>query len=108
MGYLMVWVTTETREEADQIAKEVVGKRLAACAQVSGPITSWFWWKGRIENSMEFRLILKTREALFPRLEEAVKRVHAYETPQIVALPMTVMSDDFRQWLDLETQAEAL
>ncbi len=59
--FIQVITTVETREDAERIAKAMVESRLAACAQVAGPITSTYWWKGRIEDATEWQCLLKTR-----------------------------------------------
>lgn len=101
--YLQVFTTLEKREDAARIAKEVVEKRLAACAQVIGPITSSYWWEGRVETAEEWLCLMKTGKSLYPRLEKALKGVHPYEVPEIVAVPIVAGNADYLSWLNRET-----
>ncbi|MCX8035730.1 MAG: divalent-cation tolerance protein CutA [Candidatus Sumerlaeia bacterium] len=103
--YMQVTTTTETREQAGQIARGVVERRLAACAQIIGPITSTYWWKGRVETSDEWMVVMKTRAALLPQLQEAIRSLHTYEVPEIVAVPIAAGNPAYLQWLTEETSA---
>jgi periplasmic divalent cation tolerance protein len=101
--YVQVFTTVEKREDADRIALTVVQKRAAACSQVLGPIRSTYWWKGKVEETGEWLCVMKTRRDLFPALEEEIKRLHPYEVPEIVALPIVAGSAPYLQWIDEET-----
>jgi len=81
----------------------VVGKRLAACAQITGPVSSTYWWKGALESADEWRIDFKTRSKLYPALEQALKAVHPYDTPEIVAVPIGAGYDRYIAWLGNET-----
>lgn len=105
--YVQVLTTTQTKGDARKIAAEMVRKRLAACAQVVGPIESTYWWKGTVETSQEWLCILKTRRDLFDRLEGAVREIHPYEVPEIIATPIVAGSDDYLRWLDDELSGKA-
>jgi len=98
--YIQVITTAETEEDANRIAQTLVEKRLAACAQVSGPITSTYWWKGRLETAREWQCVAKSCGALFQRIREAILKVHPYDVPEILALPVTAGSPDYLRWLD--------
>ena len=100
--YIQVYTTTENEDDARMIAQRVVGKRLAACAQVVGPITSTYWWKGAIEEAEEWLCIMKSRKNLYDRLEEAILSVHPYDVPEIVAVPIVSGNQKYLQWLDKE------
>ena len=100
--YLQVITTTETREQAETIARSVVEKRLAACAQIVGPISSTYWWKDKIETADEWLLLLKSRNDLYPDLEQAIRNIHPYEVPEIVALPIAHGSASYLQWMGAE------
>jgi periplasmic divalent cation tolerance protein len=101
--YIQVFTTAEKREDADRIALSVVQKRVAACAQVLGPIRSTYWWKGKVEKAGEWLCVMKTRQDLFPALEKEIRTVHPYEVPEIVALPIVAGSASYLQWIDEET-----
>ena len=100
--YIQVVTTAETKEDADSIAETVVRQRLAACAQVLGPIRSTYWWKEKIETSEEWLCQMKSREGLFPALEKAILEVHPYEVPEILALPVLTGHQPYLQWMDEE------
>jgi periplasmic divalent cation tolerance protein len=101
--YIQVFTTVEKREDADRIASSVVNKRVAACAQVTGPIRSTYWWKGKVEQTEEWLLMMKTREALFSVLEKEIKAIHPYEVPEIIALPIVAGSESYLHWMEEET-----
>ena len=101
--YIQVFTTVEKREDAERIASSVVNKRVAACAQVIGPIRSTYWWKGKVEQAEEWLLMMKTREALFSVLEKEIKAIHPYEVPEIIALPIVAGSQSYLKWIEGET-----
>lgn len=102
--FIQVSTTTGKREEAERISQEIVGKRLAACVQVIGPVTSYYRWKGNQEKAEEWLLIIKTKNDLYPRLEEAIKKMHSYEVPEIVAVPVVAGSREYLDWIKTETR----
>ena len=101
--YIQVFSTANKREDADRIASTVVRKRVAACAQILGPIQSTYWWKGEVEEAAEWLCVMKTRSDLFSALEKEIKNIHPYEVPEIVALPIVAGSKSYLQWIDEET-----
>jgi len=97
----VVLVTCGSEEEASRIARALVGERLAACANIlDSPVRSVYRWKGRIETAMEHLLVIKTRRARLRALEAAVKRLHSYQTPEIIALPVAEGSSEYLTWLE--------
>lgn len=104
MSAIFVYVTVAAEEEARTIAKTVVMDRLAACANILPGMKSLYHWQGRLEENAETVLILKTRESLFPALEERVRELHSYETPCIVALPVANANPAFLDWILAETK----
>ena len=86
------------------IAGALVGRRLAACANLMAPCTSLYHWKGAVEQAAEVPLVLKTRAGLFPALVAAARALHPYETPAIMAQPLVAVNDDYRDWLLAETR----
>jgi periplasmic divalent cation tolerance protein len=97
--YIQVSTTTAKKADADRIAKAIVARKLAACAQVLGPITSTYWWKGRMEVAREWLCIFKTTSARYRQLEKAIRSLHPYETPEIVAVPIVRGSKDYLAWI---------
>jgi periplasmic divalent cation tolerance protein len=96
---LQVTTTTGTRDVAERIAAELVDLRLAACAEVSGPITSTFRWQGAIENAEEWRCSAKTTRRHLAAIGEVLKRLHPYELPELVATPIVGGSEAYLKWL---------
>lgn len=95
----MVIVTTSSKKEAQNIVTELLKKRLVACGNIIGPISSSFWWKGNIENSEEFFIFMKSQMSLFKRLEHEILELHSYETPEIVVLPIIKGSKPYLNWI---------
>jgi periplasmic divalent cation tolerance protein len=104
-GFIQVTTTTATREDAERIARALVEKRLAACVQIVGPITSIYRWKGKIETTGEWLCLIKGRQEGFGAIERAIRSLHPYETPEIVAVPITAGSQGYLDWLRDETTA---
>ena len=100
---IQVVTTTPTRDVAQQIASSLVERKLAACAQVAGPITSTYRWKGKVESAEEWLCVVKTRRDLYGAVEAAIRGVHPYEVPEILALPVLDGSADYLTWLKEET-----
>jgi len=106
-GFVEVWVNCPDAETARRLADRAVEARLAACANILGEIESTFHWKGAVERSREVPLVLKTRAARFGEVEALIRAGHPYETPGIVALPVTALNADYAAWLDRETGDDA-
>ncbi|KPL08061.1 hypothetical protein AMJ85_08975 [candidate division BRC1 bacterium SM23_51] len=100
--YIQVFTTTETKNDAHRIARTIVEKRLAACGQIIGPITSIYWWKGKIETAEEWICVLKSSMQLYEELETAVREIHSYDVPEILAVPITAGSQSYLDWLSKE------
>jgi len=100
---IQVSTTIDKKEDAERISKAIVENRLAACVQISGPITSIYWWKDNMEETEEWLLTMKTRKEIYPRLEQAIKNFHPYEVPEIVAVPIIAGSKDYLDWVEKET-----
>jgi len=101
---IQVVTTTETKDEAEAIGRALVEKRLAACVQVVGPISSIYWWEGEVEAADEYLCLIKSSSAAYEELEAAIKQLHPYETPEILALPVAVGSADYLRWLQKEVK----
>jgi periplasmic divalent cation tolerance protein len=96
---IVVLVTVGSQEEGERLATAVVGEQLAACVNVVGPIESIYRWKGAVQHDHEVLLILKTRAELFEDLAARIRALHAYETPEVIALPITAGSAAYLDWL---------
>ena len=96
---IVVLVTAANREEANQIAEVLVSARLAACVQILPEIESVYRWQGEVKREQEILLLAKTSRARFEELECRVRALHSYETPEIIALPITAASEPYLKWL---------
>lgn len=103
--YWQVVTTAADRETALRLAERAVNARLAACAQVLGPVASVYWWQGQLDRAEEWQCLLKTREDVYPRLEALLRAEHPYQVPEILALPVEAGSADYLAWLDGELEA---
>jgi periplasmic divalent cation tolerance protein len=101
---LIVTTTFEERQQAEKLAAILLQERLIACGQISGPVTSSYWWKGALTTSTEFILSMKTTEEHYERLEKTIQAHHPYEVPEIVAVPIVHLSDDYKAWMQQELQ----
>lgn len=97
--YVMVITTTSSRQDADNIAKYLLEKRLAACIQILGSITSSYWWNDEICTDEECLCLIKTSQKNYETLEKAIREIHPYETPEVIALPILAGSQDYLSWL---------
>ena len=96
---IAVFITAANSEEAGELAEMLVSKRLAACVQVMREMQSVFRWQGKIEWQREILLIAKTLASKFAEIEREVTKLHSYETPEIVAFPLTNVSRPYLEWL---------
>jgi periplasmic divalent cation tolerance protein len=96
---IVVLMTAANAEEAEQIASMLIEARLAACVQILPPIKSIYRWKGELVRENEVLLSAKTTREKFAELDRAVRAIHSYETPEIVALPVAAISDAYLEWL---------
>lgn len=104
MTAVLVYVTASSREEAEIIARSVVGDRLAACANILSDVTSYFWWEGGVQAEQEVSLILKSREHLVEPLTAKIKELHSYDCPCVVAVQISQGNPDFLEWIAAETK----
>src|SRR6266498_2482939 len=96
---IVVLMTAASSNEANRIAEVLVDKRLAACVQILPEIQSVYRWKDKVERESEVLLLAKTTCARFDELDRAVREIHSYENPEIVALPITAASEPYLRWL---------
>ena len=103
---MVVLITTSSYEEGRKIAEALIAQKKAACVNIVPKVDSIFTWKGKIEESEESMLIVKTRAKLFPDVVTLVKWLHSYEVPEIIALPIIEGNPDYLEWIDKETVAK--
>ena len=98
-SFLVVLSTFPTLSKAKQISKLLVGKRLAACVNILGPASSFFWWKGKVDRAREYLLVIKTKTSRFNRLKSFLEKHHPYSVPEIIALPIRRGNSPYLGWL---------
>jgi periplasmic divalent cation tolerance protein len=96
---ILVFTTFEEKEEALQLSRILLEKRLIACAQIDSPVDSLYWWDGVIEQAKEYRLVMKSRQALWEELEQEIRSCHSYDVPEILAVPVSAISSNYQKWL---------
>lgn len=101
-----VATTTADRADAERIAAALVAKQLAACVHVSGPIESTYRWKGQIETTQEWVCTIKTTREAYPQVEQAIRALHSYDEPEIVALPIVAGSAGYLKWLEESVRSD--
>lgn len=99
---ITVWTTCESRLDADKIANALVEARLAACVNIV-PVSSIYRWKGKVEHAEELLLLIKTRRPLFGKLRAALERLHPYDVPELIALPIADGLEAYLDWIEKET-----
>jgi len=96
----VVFVTCPTLALARKIARVVIGKHLAACVNIIlSPVDSFYTWKGKLEKAIEYLLVMKTTAKRLAELEREVGRLHGYDVPEFIALPITEGSTKYLSWL---------
>ena len=99
---IVILCTCGSPDEAEKIARELVSQRLAACVSIVAGVRSLYRWKGAIEDSQETILLIKSTRELFPRLKSELARLHNYEVPEIIALPVVDGAEPYLAWMDAE------
>jgi periplasmic divalent cation tolerance protein len=97
---IQVVTTVPDQDHAQRIAQALVTERLAACVQVSGPITSTYRWQGAVETNQEWVCSAKTERVKFEAVEQAICRLHPYDVPEIVATPIVAVSNSYLVWFE--------
>jgi periplasmic divalent cation tolerance protein len=106
--YRVVLVTCATLEEARKIARDVVEKGLAACVNiVTHAVESFYSWEGKLEDSSEYLLIMKTTQDRLDELEKQTLALHSYETPEFIVLPVLAGSEEYLKWLAESVQPKS-
>jgi periplasmic divalent cation tolerance protein len=98
--YILVLITASSMEEGEKIAGALVEEGLAACCNIIPGIRSVFKWKGEVCKENEALLIVKSKASVFKKLEERVKKLHSYEVPEIIAIPIEAGLKDYLKWVD--------
>lgn len=99
---ILVYTTFPSVESAESVCGQLLSWRLIACANIRGPMTSLYWWKGKIEKATEIPAILKTQKSRLSTLFDRIKTLHPYEVPCMIALPVEKVNRDYELWLKAE------
>jgi periplasmic divalent cation tolerance protein len=100
--FIQITTTTARKDEAQRLAEALVSRRLAACVQVIGPITSSYWWQGKIETAEEWQCVAKTERDRFDMLAATIRELHSYDTPEILAVPVVAGDAKYLAWMKEE------
>ena len=98
-NFIIIMVTCPSRKEALDVSGRLLAKRLIACANIMPGVESKFWWKGKLDSAAEVLVMGKTVKKNFKKIETEIKRMHSYEVPEIIAVPITAGSRDYLDWI---------
>jgi periplasmic divalent cation tolerance protein len=104
---LLVLTHLPDRVAAERLARSLIDQRLAACVNIGAAVTSLYHWRGQVEMVEEIPLAVKTTRAVYPRLEAAMRALHPYELPEIVAVTVEQGLSEYLAWVDTETRSSA-
>ena len=104
MAVIAVLTNLPDSESAFNLAREVVHLRLAACANVLAPVTSFYRWEGREEQAAEYPVLLKSTAGCYPELEAAIRARHPYSVPEIIAWPVAQGLPAYLAWVEDEVR----
>jgi periplasmic divalent cation tolerance protein len=96
--------TVGSKEEAQTIAQTLVGRQLAACVNILGPVESVYRWKGEVESNTEFLLLIKTTAEHFGSVQEALSELHSYELPECIAVNIESGNPEYLDWIENSVQ----
>ena len=96
---VVIMVTASSRRECRKIARRLIDEKLAACVNITQPVQSMYRWEGKVEQSKEFLMLIKTRRDVFPQVMTEISLVHSYHTPEIICLPIIDGSPNYLQWI---------
>jgi len=102
---IVVFSTCCSEEEAGKIARALVEQHLAACVNIVPGVRSIYRWKGEIEDTAEWMMIIKSRRDLMDQLRVAISNIHTYEVPELLAVPVVDGSESYLSWLDRELES---
>lgn len=98
--FCLIYTSTDSKDNADELSKELINTGLIACANIYSNVNSIYRWQGNIENADEFVIILKTRTEHFPTIEKIIQEKHSYTCPAILQIPIMNINANYKDWLD--------
>ena len=102
---IVVFTNVPDNATATALAQALLDERLAACVNVGEPIDSMYHWRGAIETAREVPVAIKTRAALYSHVEAAIRKIHPYDTPEIIAIPVAAGDERYLDWIAAETRS---
>lgn len=103
---IVVMITCSSKREAVKIKEVLLKKRKVACVNIISGVDSFFWWKGKIDSSLEVLLLAKTKKKMLKEIITLVKKIHSYEVPEIIALPVIGGNKNYLKWIEREVLGE--
>ena len=107
MKMIEIWINCPDYETANRISEALINCRLVACSNIFPEINSSYHWQGNVERESEVPLVVKTRKEFFSMVADSVSRLHPYETPSIIGVPVELVNEDYLAWVYAETQQES-
>ena len=98
--YSVVFVTSPSVKEAKDLARALLGAKLAACVNIIKGVHSLFWWQGKVDECQEALLVIKTKQEDFSRIRTLVERLHSYEVPEVISVSLKDIAPKYRRWLN--------
>ena len=97
---VLIFITTSTKKEAEKIANALLNRKKAACVSILPGVNSFFWWQGKIDSASEALLVVKTKSGLLDDIVKLVKKLHSYDVPEIIALPIIGGNEEYLEWIN--------
>ena len=104
MSYCIINCTVENKSTAVEISKKLLSKKLIACCSIIPSVLSVYHWKGEVKEDNEVLMVMKTETELFSAIEEEIKKMHSYDIPEIICIPIINGNREYLDWVDKETK----
>lgn len=108
MEYIIIYCTVPNQKEGKEIAKFLVAKKLVACANIIEKVESIYTWDSQVCDEKESMMIIKTKKDLFHQVNSVIQKLHSYEVPEVIAIPIIMGDDKYLNWIDMETGVSAI
>ena len=102
--FIKISTTLPKRSDAIKIAEMLAQKKLSACTQIIGPMESVFRWRGKLRKAKEWLCLIKTKKSLYKKVENEIKKIHPYDVPEIVAVPIIEGNREDLKWVSKEAK----
>ena len=102
--YTVLFITTANTEEAQRISSMLLNQKKAACVNIVPKVSSLFWWQDKLDSAQESLLIVKTKTSLLNEVVTLVRKIHSYDIPEIIALPIVGGNQDYLDWIGKEVK----